>query len=220
MRAGRRSMISPSPICWGRAQGGRLDRLARRRPHSRCRRRHRARAAHVPGGDARHRRRPLRADAEARRRPRRRAATRPGRRPRPHGCEPARLCGRQLRLRRRALSADRRAGPGGDFGRARPRGAAGRRDRARQSRQLAGRAIALFESYIGKRLASLLGWRVLFPWSIIGDWIDSRPDMRLIDRRIVPPFGLFTLTRVERLATSGDHARPPIYSDVRPIEQV
>jgi phosphatidylethanolamine/phosphatidyl-N-methylethanolamine N-methyltransferase len=42
--------------------------------------------------------------------------------------------------------------------------------------------------------------------------------MRLIDRRIVPPFGLFTLTRVERLPSSGDYPRRP--ADMRPIEQV
>lgn len=80
--------------------------------------------------------------------------------------------------------------------------------------------LSALESFIGERIASLLGWRVQFPWSIIGDWIDSRPDMRLIDRRIVPPFGLFTLTRVERLPSSGDGARRPVYGDVRPIEQV
>ncbi|MBY6243149.1 class I SAM-dependent methyltransferase [Methylosinus sp. Sm6] len=77
--------------------------------------------------------------------------------------------------------------------------------------------LSTLESFIGERVASLLGWRVHFPWSIIGDWIDARPDMRLIDRRVLPPMGLFTLTRVERLASSGDGARRPVDGDVRPI---
>jgi phosphatidylethanolamine/phosphatidyl-N-methylethanolamine N-methyltransferase len=80
--------------------------------------------------------------------------------------------------------------------------------------------LSALESFIGERVASLLGWRVQFPWSIIGDWIDARPDMRLIDRRVLPPMGLFTLTRIERLATSGDGARPPTLGDRRPLERV
>jgi phosphatidylethanolamine/phosphatidyl-N-methylethanolamine N-methyltransferase len=77
--------------------------------------------------------------------------------------------------------------------------------------------VSALESFVGERIASTLGWRVQFPWSIIGDWIDSRPDLRLIERRIIPPFGLFTLTRVERLPTSGGGARPPVLDDVLPI---
>lgn len=55
------------------------------------------------------------------------------------------------------------------------------------------------EAWVGRRFAAKLGWRPEFPWAIIGDWIDSRADMRLIERRLLPPFGLFTLTRIERI---------------------
>jgi len=58
--------------------------------------------------------------------------------------------------------------------------------------------IALVERWLGKRSASL-GWRPEFPWEILGDWIASRPDMRLIERRKIAPLGLFTLARIERL---------------------
>jgi phosphatidylethanolamine/phosphatidyl-N-methylethanolamine N-methyltransferase len=58
--------------------------------------------------------------------------------------------------------------------------------------------IAWIEAWLGKKSASL-GWRPEFPWAILGDWIDSRPDMRLVERRKIAPFGLFTLARIERL---------------------
>lgn len=59
---------------------------------------------------------------------------------------------------------------------------------------------ALFEAWLDRHVAPKLGWRPQFPWSIIGDWIDSRADMTLVERRPLAPFGLFTLTRIERLA--------------------
>jgi phosphatidylethanolamine/phosphatidyl-N-methylethanolamine N-methyltransferase len=58
--------------------------------------------------------------------------------------------------------------------------------------------IAMIESWLGKRSASL-GWRPEFPWAILGDWIDSRPDFRLVERRRIAPLGLFTLARIERI---------------------
>jgi phosphatidylethanolamine/phosphatidyl-N-methylethanolamine N-methyltransferase len=58
--------------------------------------------------------------------------------------------------------------------------------------------IAWAERWLGKKSASL-GWRPEFPWSILGDWIFSRDDMRLVERRKIAPLGLFTLTRIERL---------------------
>jgi phosphatidylethanolamine/phosphatidyl-N-methylethanolamine N-methyltransferase len=58
--------------------------------------------------------------------------------------------------------------------------------------------IAWVESWLGKRSASL-GWRPEFPWAILGDWIDSRPDFRLVERRRIAPLGLFTLARIERI---------------------
>jgi phosphatidylethanolamine/phosphatidyl-N-methylethanolamine N-methyltransferase len=44
-----------------------------------------------------------------------------------------------------------------------------------------------------------LGWQPEFAWSILGDWIDSTPSVRLVERRKLPPFGLFTLARIARL---------------------
>jgi phosphatidylethanolamine/phosphatidyl-N-methylethanolamine N-methyltransferase len=58
--------------------------------------------------------------------------------------------------------------------------------------------LAWIEAWLGKRSAEL-GWRPGFQWSILGDWIDSRPDIRLLERRRLAPFGLFTLARLKRL---------------------
>jgi phosphatidylethanolamine/phosphatidyl-N-methylethanolamine N-methyltransferase len=58
--------------------------------------------------------------------------------------------------------------------------------------------IAWIEAWLGKKSASL-GWRPEFPWAILGDWIAARADVRLVERRKIAPFGLFTLTRIERL---------------------
>lgn len=59
--------------------------------------------------------------------------------------------------------------------------------------------IAAIEAWLGKRSASL-GWRPEFPWSVLGDWIDSRPDMTLAERRTLAPLGLFTLARIRKAA--------------------
>jgi len=61
------------------------------------------------------------------------------------------------------------------------------------------------ESWLGARTATTLGWRPKFPWAVIGDWIDARADMTLSERRLLPPFGLFTLTRIKK--TSGGSPR-------------
>lgn len=61
-------------------------------------------------------------------------------------------------------------------------------------------ALSALESWLGGYIASTLGWRPQFPFAIIGDWIEGRGDVRLIERRLLPPFGLFTLTRIERIA--------------------
>jgi phosphatidylethanolamine/phosphatidyl-N-methylethanolamine N-methyltransferase len=58
--------------------------------------------------------------------------------------------------------------------------------------------IAWIEHRLGKKSAKL-GWRPEFPWSILGDWILSRPDLKLLEKRKIAPLGLFTLTRIERL---------------------
>jgi phosphatidylethanolamine/phosphatidyl-N-methylethanolamine N-methyltransferase len=48
-------------------------------------------------------------------------------------------------------------------------------------------------------LADRLGWRPEFPWSVLGDWLARRPDLRLVERRTLPPLNLFTLARIRRL---------------------
>ncbi|WGJ15652.1 class I SAM-dependent methyltransferase [Methylocapsa sp. D3K7] len=58
--------------------------------------------------------------------------------------------------------------------------------------------ISWIESTLAKCSAEL-GWRPEFPWSVLGDWIDSTPSVRLVERRKLPPFGLFTLARIEKL---------------------
>jgi phosphatidylethanolamine/phosphatidyl-N-methylethanolamine N-methyltransferase len=40
-----------------------------------------------------------------------------------------------------------------------------------------------------------LGWRSEFPWDRYAVWLARRPDVRLIERRAVPPFGHFSLVR-------------------------
>ena len=57
--------------------------------------------------------------------------------------------------------------------------------------------VAAFESWLGRRSAKL-GWHPQFPWSVIGDYIASRPALRLVERRVLPPVGLFTLTRIAK----------------------
>jgi len=58
--------------------------------------------------------------------------------------------------------------------------------------------MASIESWLGTRSAQL-GWRPGFQWSILGDWIAANAAVRLIERRSLPPFGLFTLARLQRL---------------------
>jgi phosphatidylethanolamine/phosphatidyl-N-methylethanolamine N-methyltransferase len=40
-----------------------------------------------------------------------------------------------------------------------------------------------------------LGWRSEFPWDRFARWTERRTDMRLIERRPMPPFGHFSLLR-------------------------
>lgn len=58
--------------------------------------------------------------------------------------------------------------------------------------------IAAIEAALAKRSAEL-GWRPEFPWRIIGDWIKANPGVELVERRKLPPLGLFTLIRLKRL---------------------
>jgi phosphatidylethanolamine/phosphatidyl-N-methylethanolamine N-methyltransferase len=40
-----------------------------------------------------------------------------------------------------------------------------------------------------------LGWRTEFPWERFARWTERRTDVRLIERRPMPPFGHFSLLR-------------------------
>ena len=57
--------------------------------------------------------------------------------------------------------------------------------------------IAAIEA-LRERRAEKRGWRPQFPWSVIGDWIDARPDLALLERRRLSPLGLFTLARIHK----------------------
>lgn len=43
-----------------------------------------------------------------------------------------------------------------------------------------------------------LGWRTEFPWERFARWTERRTDVRLIERRPMPPFGHFSLLRFEK----------------------
>src|ERR1700756_3903589 len=51
-----------------------------------------------------------------------------------------------------------------------------------------------------------LGWRAEFPWDRFARWIERRSDVRLIERRPMPPFGHFSLLRFVKGANG---AEPP-----------
>jgi len=40
-----------------------------------------------------------------------------------------------------------------------------------------------------------LGWRSEFPWERLVRWVEGRSDVRLLERRLVPPFGHFAVIR-------------------------
>ena len=46
--------------------------------------------------------------------------------------------------------------------------------------------------------AAWLGWHPNFPYSAVGNWIDSRPDARVVERSKLAPMNLFTLIRIEK----------------------
>jgi phosphatidylethanolamine/phosphatidyl-N-methylethanolamine N-methyltransferase len=62
-----------------------------------------------------------------------------------------------------------------------------------------GSTLAPIELWIGRRLGSRIGWRPHFPWKVIDEWLESRGDVRLVERRQTPPFGLSTLARIQRI---------------------
>lgn len=61
---------------------------------------------------------------------------------------------------------------------------------------------AIMEKWLDRHVAPRLGWRPQFPWHIVGDWLDQREDVELVDRRPLAPFGLFTLTHMRRVSQS------------------
>jgi phosphatidylethanolamine/phosphatidyl-N-methylethanolamine N-methyltransferase len=52
-----------------------------------------------------------------------------------------------------------------------------------------------------------LGWRTEFPWERFARWNERRDDVRLIERRAMPPFGHFSLVRFVK--SDGDAAPRP-----------
>ncbi len=52
-----------------------------------------------------------------------------------------------------------------------------------------------------------LGWRTEFPWEHFAGWIAHRPDLRLVERRPVPPFGHFALLRFVKSAPPENPSR-------------
>ena len=49
-----------------------------------------------------------------------------------------------------------------------------------------------------ERAAAWLGWHPNFPYSAVGNWIEARPDARIVERRELAPMKLFTLLRIEK----------------------
>lgn len=48
-------------------------------------------------------------------------------------------------------------------------------------------------------LTSRLGWRTEFPWDRYQRWAERTPAVRLVERRLIPPLGHFSLVRFARL---------------------
>jgi phosphatidylethanolamine/phosphatidyl-N-methylethanolamine N-methyltransferase len=62
---------------------------------------------------------------------------------------------------------------------------------------------ASFERWFSRH-ARKLGWTPEFPFSRISDWAQAHGGVKLIERRSVQPFGVFTLMRFERVAPAGE----------------
>jgi phosphatidylethanolamine/phosphatidyl-N-methylethanolamine N-methyltransferase len=71
--------------------------------------------------------------------------------------------------------------------------------------------VGWIESFLERRSAGL-GWRPGFPWSILGDWLAANTGVRLVERRKLPPLGLFTLTRIQKLDVMSRRSRAPAKS--------
>jgi phosphatidylethanolamine/phosphatidyl-N-methylethanolamine N-methyltransferase len=64
---------------------------------------------------------------------------------------------------------------------------------------------ASFERWFSQH-ARKLGWSPEFPFKRISDWAEKNGHVRLVERRTVPPFGVFTLMRFSR--EDGANAQP------------
>ena len=51
--------------------------------------------------------------------------------------------------------------------------------------------------------ANRLGWRTEFDWARYERWLAGRPDMKLVERRALPPLGHFSLIRFAKLDDPG-----------------
>ncbi|HEX4767231.1 MAG TPA: class I SAM-dependent methyltransferase [Lichenihabitans sp.] len=61
-----------------------------------------------------------------------------------------------------------------------------------------GGPVASVEGWLGRRSASL-GWHPQFPFAVLGDWLAANGgSVDLVERRKLPPFGLFTLVRLAK----------------------
>ncbi len=63
-------------------------------------------------------------------------------------------------------------------------------------------------------VTSQLGWRTEFPWARFESWAARTPGIRLVERRLLPPLGHFSLIRYERLPVQleADSAPPTVTS--------
>jgi phosphatidylethanolamine/phosphatidyl-N-methylethanolamine N-methyltransferase len=59
-------------------------------------------------------------------------------------------------------------------------------------------ALVALEQWFGRKFGPRLGWRPYFPWTVLGDWLTGRTDMRLVERRRCGSLGLFSLVRIQR----------------------
>jgi phosphatidylethanolamine/phosphatidyl-N-methylethanolamine N-methyltransferase len=50
-----------------------------------------------------------------------------------------------------------------------------------------------------------LGWRLQFPWARYTRWLERSHDIRLVERRPVPPFGHFSLIRFTKVAADDNY---------------
>jgi phosphatidylethanolamine/phosphatidyl-N-methylethanolamine N-methyltransferase len=64
---------------------------------------------------------------------------------------------------------------------------------------------AAFEKWLGRQTRHL-GWRPEFPWAMIENWCAARAHVELIERRPMPPFGMFTLVRLRNRTAEGPSA--------------